>query len=340
MAKKNLPLYNLTVEDGDNGFWLSANSFVDEPAHRLKYLVFNKQGKVVKQHFNEEQRIVMGVVIATDTPIYRRDDDGREYFVQFDETNTKKIAHRALKSGAINIVNLDHDGHPREGAYLVQSIIVDSKVGISAPEAFADQNLKDGSWIVGYKVEDDELWEQVRKRKGFSVEVFVNEQLVNHNIQIQKQIKMKKMKRMTMADRLNAMWKEVFGEQRFEETVADDGTVVRWDGELDEGTIMYTPTEEGDVILPAGTYLLPELAVSVTVGDEGEVTAIVPVVDDIGDDFEKAMKPVLQSIKRNSRALENLQKQFNAHIAGGKKFGARKTGGSGGGLPPWRNVKK
>ena len=347
----NLPLYNLTVDENDNSFWLTANSFVEQPAHNLKYMVFNKQ-KQVKHVFNDEQKIVMGVAIATDVPIYRRDEDGREYFVQFDEANTKKIAQKALKSGAINILNLDHDGQPREGAYLYQSIIVDSKIGISAPDAFADQNLKDGSWIVGYKVEDERLWDEIKKRKGFSVEVFVNEQLVN-NTKIKK---MKQSENKGLSAKFATLWKEVFGEEpeqpkQFESAVTSDGVEVMWEGELAEGVVMLTNTEEGEVIVPEGVYLLPDAegnySISVTVAAEGVVSAIeqVEVEEEMTDDlqdFQNVMRPILDAIKAQGEAIANLKgdfesmkNDFNAQN-GKKKFGSKDFQKKGDDRPSWR----
>lgn len=309
-----------------------ANSFVDHPAHRKSYLTFRNQDEPIPMFFNEEKRIVMGVAIATDEPIYRRDPDGREYYVQFDEVNTRKIALKALKDGAINTINLDHDGQTREGAYLCQSIIVDSSVGITAPDAFADHNLSDGSWIVGYKVEDDKLWNEIKSRKGFSVEVFVNEQIINQKKQSMKTDENKTdapkdaENKLSFKERVQQMFTELFGEEKqFASAVTSDGLEVQWEGELAAGVVLTTVDEDGNQVpVPEGEYLLPneegEYVWSVTVGPDGSVADVKEVAAAASDKEEyapeemaEAMRPLMEKMAEQGRTIasqsETIQKQ-------------------------------
>lgn len=317
---KNLPTYLLTVDDLDPEQGLMANSFVDHPAHRKNYLTFRDQEQPIPMFFNEEKRVVMGVAIATDEPIYRRDPDGREYYVQFDEQNTRKIAEKALKSGSINTINLDHDGQTREGAFLFQSIIVDRSAGITPPDAFTSHDLADGSWIVGYKVEDDKLWNDIKERKGFSVEVFVNEQIINKHSKDMKDPKKKETevsekKFMERAkEKVSALMVELFGEeQKFESATTSEGIEVQWEGELAAGVMLTVEGEDGaQVPMPEGEYLLPdeagEYTWSVTVGPDGGVVDVKEVAgssEEVTDeDFAEAIRPILEKMKTQSQTIE------------------------------------
>ena len=88
-----LPLYKLQIDKDAEG--MDYMGLVDFPAHGKNWLTFNKQTPKkteFKQHFNDEKRIVTGVAIATNLPIYRRKPDGTEYNVIFTKEDTRLIA--------------------------------------------------------------------------------------------------------------------------------------------------------------------------------------------------------------------------------------------------------
>ena len=72
-----------------------------------------------------------------------------------------------MREGANN-VNLNHS-IDTDGCYIIQSFIKDSAKGIN-PTGFED--IKDGSWFVAYKIENEEVWQKVKSGEfnGFSVE--------------------------------------------------------------------------------------------------------------------------------------------------------------------------
>jgi hypothetical protein len=152
------------------------NSLVDFPAHMKGFIAFGEDGKIreyeFKQYFNEEQRIVTGVAIATNLPIKRHDEENGDYYGVFTAESAKKIWIKMMENGYLHNVNEMHDSNKNiKGMVLFESFIVDKANGIF-PEHFKDQNLKDGSIIVSYLVKNDEAWEDIKsgKVKGFSVE--------------------------------------------------------------------------------------------------------------------------------------------------------------------------
>jgi hypothetical protein len=67
-----LPIYKVVLSDDDEG--MDFNAFVDYPAHSKAFHLFDGQ-KPLKQLFSDdEKRIVTGVAIATNLPIFRRDE--------------------------------------------------------------------------------------------------------------------------------------------------------------------------------------------------------------------------------------------------------------------------
>jgi len=171
--EKKLPVYNLEItSDFEDDVEVDTVSLVDRPAIERSFLMFQEQ-KEIKQTFaiqDEEERIISGPLMLSDTPIYRNDDNG-EYYVVFTKETIKKIAQRFFKKGYQSNVNLMHEqGNLTEGLTMFESWIKDEKRGIKAMKGFED--VPDGSWFGSFKVDNDEVWKLVKdgKVRGFSVE--------------------------------------------------------------------------------------------------------------------------------------------------------------------------
>ena len=59
-----LPFYKIVVNENDET-GVDFNAFVDAPAHMKGFIAFND---AVRYSFNDEKRIVTGVMISTGTP--------------------------------------------------------------------------------------------------------------------------------------------------------------------------------------------------------------------------------------------------------------------------------
>ena len=84
---EKLPVIYLTIDD-DHDTGLDAISLVDRPAIERNWMAFAKKQKFA---LNEEKKIVSGICMTADYPIYRKDEDGREYYVVFDSDSIRKI---------------------------------------------------------------------------------------------------------------------------------------------------------------------------------------------------------------------------------------------------------
>jgi hypothetical protein len=119
---------------------------------------------------DEEKRIVSGVAMIADMPIYRRDAIRGEYYVVFDKESIFKIAKKWARSNKYQAVNEHHETPINEGVSLFESYIVDRERGVMPPKGYED--VADGSWFVSYLIDNDEVWAKVKSGefKGFSVE--------------------------------------------------------------------------------------------------------------------------------------------------------------------------
>ena len=164
-----MKVFYITIND-DSTTGIDAISLVQSPAVEFDFLCFNKEEKPVEMKFDNSKHIITGVVALADTPIYRYNEKFGEYYVIFTKEQIRKMVEKFAKMDLFKSVNLQHDNNKFvDGIYMVESYIVDAERGLS-PIEFA---VPDGSWIVSYKVENEELWSQIingDKLNGFSLQ--------------------------------------------------------------------------------------------------------------------------------------------------------------------------
>lgn len=165
----NMKYYYIDIND-DMSLGLQAISLVDRPAIEQDFLLFKDEHICFAK--DESKHIISGPALIAEMPIYRRNAKGEEYYVIFNKETIAKLVERYSKNGLFNIVNLQHDHNLWiENAVLVESYFVDKERGIS-PKEYG--NLSDGSWVVSFKIEDENLWNEIvngNELNGFSVEV-------------------------------------------------------------------------------------------------------------------------------------------------------------------------
>lgn len=170
----NLPVYKMTISDNvDEMTGVTVISFVNAPAIEVNFLQFSKDSEhpmPIKMSIqDEDKRIVTGPVLIADLPIYRKDATG-EYYVYADKECIYQIVQKFFKTQRGNNVNVEHSGMLIPGVYMFESFVTDAKRGIGCPSAYA--GLPDGTWFGSFKVDNDEVWAEVKagKFKGFSIE--------------------------------------------------------------------------------------------------------------------------------------------------------------------------
>lgn len=170
-----MKVFKITIDDSwDTG--MNAVSLVEYPAIERDFVAFskeNKEEKIQKLQFNNEQYTVFGPAIICNLPIYRNSPSIGEHYVVFDAESIKKIVEKYNKFGLQNMVNIEHSDNNYTPATMISSFIKDSKLGIN-PAGFED--VADGSWFVSFKIHDVDTWSRIKngELKGFSIEGFFN----------------------------------------------------------------------------------------------------------------------------------------------------------------------
>ena len=115
--------------------------------------------------------MLYGVALRADFDIYRCYGE-EEFYINFSKDAVRRLMTKFMKNHAQNNFTTDHMDFA-QGLTVVESWIVDN-VDNDKANNLGLENFSEGSWIIGVKVDDDELWQSVKEGRwsGFSVEAF------------------------------------------------------------------------------------------------------------------------------------------------------------------------
>lgn len=317
-----LPIYKLSIDDNsDTG--VDYNAFVDSPAHQKGFIAFGKQA--INYSFNEEKRIVTGVMISANTLIYRRDSEFGEHQVFFDAETIEKIKNKFHKQNFNNNVNKMHDPNKVvDGVYMIASYIIGGDKNPSAPEVFKNQNLQDGTWIASYKIDNDEVWNDVKNGKfqGFSVEGGFFKDIVK----LKSNDKMKEEKK-TIWELMGLVKSKPVSEPTkvvFASATTTDGVVISYEGDLVVDETRFFIEADGEQLpAPEGDHqiTLEDGSVKVITLDATGLLKAIVEAEEMQDDepsmneqVAEVMKQVLKDTHERFEAIEKENKELKAEI--------------------------
>ncbi len=167
----DLETIELFIDDEDQS-GIEAISLVEFPAIEENFVALSKH-KIELKTMDEEKRLVVGLALVPDKKIYRN-NGGFEYNITFSKDTVRKAAEKYLKSLKIHNATIEHEMEV-DGVYLTESWIVEDKA--KDKTALYDLNAPEGAWAVAMRIENDEVWGDVKAGKylGFSIEGIFNE---------------------------------------------------------------------------------------------------------------------------------------------------------------------
>ena len=300
-----LPIYRAIVGDDVETGMLTI-SLVDAPAVEVDFLYFDEEKKPLSFAVeNEEERKVLGVVMTADSPIYRRDSSGYEYYIVYDRQTIEKMAEKYIRQNRANNVDLDHSFELEEGIYLNEFFIKDTAKGIN-PTGFEEVN--DGSLFAIFHVVNDTVWNAIKEGtfKGFSLSGYFDSELVQFN-------KVKEdNKFMTKLKKIKAVLRSLLVEMG---EVSTDKGILIWDGDEDikVGDAVKGVDEEGnDIEVADGEYTTEDKKVIVVA--EGKVTEIKEPEEMPAEEPTEEEKPVEAEGEPNEEPTEPVEDEKDAKI--------------------------
>lgn len=273
-----IPVYDALITDEETG--MMKISLVEDPAVMSDFLAFDNIRKMQMYSVtDEEKRLVRGVVMRADFPIYRRDERMGEYYIIYKPETIRMMAEKYLAESRQNDVNVMHSTDV-DGVQMVQWFIKGDGVSVTGFDDIAD-----GSLFAEFHILNDEVWNAVKAGdyKGFSLEGFFDlaperdkqtvEEIVDDlDGQFSRMFKSLFNRNMSKINRFKAALAKllaVFG------NVTTDKGVLAWDGDEDlkEGDAVFIEDQEGNrTDAPDGDYITSDNKTIVVV--DGKVSEI------------------------------------------------------------------
>ena len=151
-----------------------AISLVEEPAIEETLIALQEQKEVKVQLADETKHMVYSAVLVPDKPIYRRNEDGDEFYVEFTKESIEKMSQQFFKNYRQNEITLDHETTASD-ITVVESWIKTDMFKDKSVALGLNENLPVGTWFAGMKVNQIDVWDRVKsgELRGFSVESLI-----------------------------------------------------------------------------------------------------------------------------------------------------------------------
>ena len=164
MEKKTTKIVELIIDDDNQELAIDAISLVTEPAIEQDFVYFNKaKNNLTFAKVNEEKRLLVSPALIPNKQIFRFDaDKNQEYYVYFTEATVKKASEMYLKYNNNNNATVQHDNKVT-GVHTVESWIVENS-DIDKSNLYG-YNLPKGTWFVSMRINNDEVWNQIKEGK-------------------------------------------------------------------------------------------------------------------------------------------------------------------------------
>lgn len=302
--------YNPILNKGVHGI-----SLVENPAMEGLVIALNKHTEIQLKEVDKEQRILMGLVLEPNKPIYRN-QNGKEFNIVFNEETIKELSYGFFKNNSHSNSTIEHDEKQRiEGVTFTESWIIENpKIDKSANFGFS---YPKGSWMAVMKVDNDDIWNgyvKTGKIQGFSIDAMLSLEEINLKSEIE----------MSEQKKTNSLLEKIL--LAFTPTkeakvklgyipLADGSLIVEYDGEvLEAGISCWITAEDGTKVpVPVGEYPLED-GTTLIVTEDGlvgkikvatpteEAPAEVEAKDDVGvvsndaaiaKEIETAIKSIL-----------------------------------------------
>lgn len=166
-----------------------AVSLVEEEAVESGFIALSKQKQPMdfKIH-NEEKRMLYGVALRADFPIYRCYGED-EFYLTFDANAIERLVNKFMSNYGQKSFTIDHM-EPAEGIVITESWLVKDTENDKS-NALGLENVSEGSWIIGCKINNDEIWQSIKEGRwhGFSIESWIDMEEIEEFKKINKENK-------------------------------------------------------------------------------------------------------------------------------------------------------
>lgn len=294
---KKLKTYRVLPGDSD----MYCISVVAEPAVESSFVALSKQKQNIQFTAHEigEKRMLYGIALRSDFPIYRCYGDD-EFYVVFDKECIRRMSQRYMKNYGQRNWTLEHDGVMAEGLTITESWIVDN-VELDKSRHLGLTGVTEGSWCIGVLVDDNEIWAQVKEGKftGFSIEAWCGFEEIEKEIKNKKHITKMSKKVESTFEQIKQILMGAMAEEEVQEVVDEVVDQVEGQTETTEEAIDQLETVVDELENATGdtdTEETTETEMEEEVPAEGIAEEVADVVEEANDGDATGTDEDLQAV--------------------------------------------
>lgn len=293
-----------------------AISLVESPAIEETLVALEEQKPIKVQLADEEKYMVYSAVLVPDKPIFRRNEDGDEFYIEFTKESIEKMAQEYLMNYRQNEITLDHETMAND-ITLVESWIKTDMYKDKSVAIGLSEDLPIGTWIAGLKVNQIDAWNRIKngELRGFSVESMIS--LEEFSKQEQNTNNMNIETNDMFWDKLKNILKDTFSkkveEPTVEELAANSGFTNVEEYEKEVEAVKEELEEQNTTTEPQAqepTVETPKVDEPVT--EEPNVEE--PKVEEKPQENNKHLEELINSLKEEINALKEMNNGLNDKV--------------------------
>ena len=292
-----------------------AISLVKSPAIEETLVALEEQKPIKVQMADEEKHMVYSAVLVPERPIFRRNEQGEEFYIQFTKESIEKMSQEFLQNYKQNEITLDHQTMANDITLVEQWIKADQYRDKSVVIGLSEE-LPVGSWVAGLKVNNIEAWKRIKdgSLRGFSVESLVLLEEFESNIITDKNNDNTMIDEMSLISKIKDAFKEVLASVSMSKQEE-----VEMEAETPTETVTETPTavEEPTVEEPSEPTVVeapkaePQPAVEEPKVEEPKTVEEAPKAEEPKDNH---LEDLIKSLKDEITALKEMNEGMNKKI--------------------------
>ena len=300
-----------------------AISLVESPAIEETLVALEEQKPIKVQLADEEKYMVYSAVLVPDRPIYRRNEDGDEFYIEFTKESIEKMAQEYLMNYRQNEITLDHATMAND-ITLVESWIKTDMYKDKSVAIGLSEDLPIGTWIAGLKVNQIDAWNRIKngELRGFSVESMIS--LEEFSKQEQNTNNMNIETNDMFWDKLKNILKDTFSKKvekpTLEELAANSGftNVEEYEKEVEavkeELEEQNAPTEPQAQEPTVETPKVDEQVTEEPNVEEPKPTEETPKTEEKPQENNKHLEELINSLKEEINALKEMNNGLNDKV--------------------------
>ena len=175
-----MDIVELVIDEMHESLAIDAVSLVEYPAIESDWIFLSKENKnnLSLAKVDEHKRLIIGAALIPNKQIYRRDENGKEFYVFFSEATVKRASELYLINNNQSSATYEHRDKIKDITTVESWIVEDTD---NDKSNIYGLNLPKGSWVLSMKVENEKVWQDILDKKvnGFSIEGFYIDKLAN-----------------------------------------------------------------------------------------------------------------------------------------------------------------